>query len=301
MSEVALEGTVVNPETPPVETTPVVTPTIVAETTAPEVKPAFGDNWRQELAGTQDMNDKDLQRLNRFADPKAIWKSFRELENKISSGQFRTKLSDTPTDEELSAYRKELGVPDSPEDYKIEGVSIGEQDAPIVDYLAEVAHNNNIPAKAFNDFVNAYYEAQEEREAAFVQQQEALKLQSEEELRHTWGGNFIPNMVAIKNLVYAMPEGVGEDLLTARLPNGNILGNDAKMLQALANLALEVNPAGTVVPGNNGNQVQAIKDEIASIEHTMRTNRIEYQKNGAMRERYRQLIDARLKLESRGH
>lgn len=288
----------VDPATPPVNPVTPVNPGTVVDKVV-EVKPAFGDDWRQQLAGT---DDKDLAWLSRFPDAKALWGSFKEAQKKISSGELKKPLSANPTPEELAQHRKDFGVPDTVEGYEYElsdGMVIGEADTAIVNAMKEVLHNENIPSKAFNSLVNAFFEARQEEAAIEDQRQEQIQFDSEEILRKDWGGNYLPNMFALKNFLSAMPNGLGEELLNARLSDGSKVGNNAEAIRALTAVALDINPAGTVVPGSSGNQVQAVQDEIAQIEHVMNTNLAAYHKDTEMKARYLKLLDARLKLQKR--
>jgi len=75
------------------------------------------------------------------------------------------------------------------------------------------------------------------------------------------------------------------------------VGSSPAALKLLLGLALMENPAGALVPAGAG--PSGISDEIAQIEKFMNTNRAAYNKDERMQARYRDLIDAREKVESR--
>jgi hypothetical protein len=73
----------------------------------------WGDGWREHLAAG---DDKARARLERFQTPTDIFKSYRALEQRVSSGELKANLPfpDKGTDEEKAAWRKDAGIPTSP-------------------------------------------------------------------------------------------------------------------------------------------------------------------------------------------
>ena len=75
--------------------------------------------------------------------------------------------------------------------------------------------------------------------------------------------------------------------------------NNPDILRGFVNLALEVNPAGPLVPAGSGNPMESIAEEKGKIEKMMRENRKAYDKDDKVQERYRELIDAENKMKGR--
>jgi hypothetical protein len=82
-----------------------------------------------------------------------------------------------------------------------------------------------------------------------------------------------------------------EAFLSARLANGKAMLNDPGMVKALVKLALIQDPASSVMPAGAG--TSGLVDEMTQIEKSMGTKAYD----AKAQERYRQLIDARLKAE----
>ena len=65
-------------------------PTLISGAQSPAAAPAapapapVADDWRAKLSGG---DAKELERLKRFTDEAAVWKSYRALEQKMSSGE----------------------------------------------------------------------------------------------------------------------------------------------------------------------------------------------------------------------
>lgn len=276
-----------------------------ATTAATEAdKPWIADNWRERIAGD---DSKALQRLQRFPDVGSVFKSFRELEAKFSSGQVKQPLPENPTPEQIAEYRQANGIPEKFTDYNIElsdGLVIGEADRPLVDAVLERAHAVNAPPEVVNAVVDEFFHIQEERIAQRQVADESDKATLIETLKGEWGGDFRPNMLAVNNtLVAHLGQDMTDLLLTARLADGTVFGNNIEMTRGIARLAKELNPAGTVVPNAGGDQLGSIKDQIAVMEKEMRTDIRAWQhpSNNERRGQYGKLLEARDKLTARGH
>lgn len=275
------------------------------QTTQTDVaKPLYPDDWREKWAGG---DPKALSRLQRFPSPDAVFKSFRELETKLSSGQFKTPLPENPTPEQIAEYRQANGIPNSPAEYKVElsdGLVIGESDKPLVDGILEAAHAANASPAMINAVLDEYYHMREEQIEADQIRAEQEKSTMISTLTAEWGADFKPNMRAVMNtLVTHLGQDQTDLLLTAKLADGSIVGNNIHIAKGLAALAKELNPAGTMVPNAGGDQVSAISDQIKEYEKKISTNITAWQhpSNKADRDQYSKLLEARDKLKARGH
>ncbi len=94
------------------------------------------ENWRDEMAGG---DEKERKRLERFASPADVYKSNRELEKKLSTGKFKVDLPENPTEEQIAAYRKDMGIPeDGKYDTEIGGGFVwSDDDKPALDFFAK--------------------------------------------------------------------------------------------------------------------------------------------------------------------
>lgn len=276
----------------------------VSDGAADANRPWIADDWREKIAGG---DQKALARLQRFPDVGSVFKSFRELETRLSSGQLKQPLPDNPTPEQLAEYRQANGIPESPADYKIElsdGLVIGEADRPLIDGILEAAHATNASPQVVNAIVDEFYHLREEQIQQEHLRHEQMKSATTSTLASEWGADYKPNMMAVNNtLVAHLGQDVADMVLTAKLSDGSILGNNIEAIKGFARLSKELNPAGTLVPNAGGDQLGAIKDQISEMENKMKTNIRAWQhpNNEAERTRYRNLIEARDKLQQRGH
>lgn len=249
--------------------------------------------------------DKDAEKdLAKYTDPRAVYKSLRDLQTKISKGELKAPpagLAENATAEEKTAWRAANGLPATAEAMveKLElpnGVVIGEADKSLVSAFAKDMFEKGATQGEMNRAVSWFYQQQG---AVAQQRTEAdgqTRVASEVALRGEWGQDFKPNMNAFGAFKAMMPEALQAQIFTARTADGNMLGNTAEFMKLGAEIGRMLNPAAAIVP-QGGDAGKTIGDEIKSIENSM------YDKNGvadrsywgdeAKQARYRELITAR--------
>ena len=258
-----------------------------------EDRQGWPEDWQTRMSRG---DEKLLKTFGRYASPEAVGEALIAAQRKIRSGEMVPTLPDKPTEAQLKEYRNAMGVPEAADKYDLG--EIDDDDKDYVDQFRKVALANNLSsaqAKAtldwFNQSQELALEAQQEQD-----QQDAEKTANV--LAQEWGNNHKQYSTRISNLLNFLPENVREAFHQARLPGGTGVFNDPDILRGLLAIDMELNPAGTVTTGS-GDPMKGIDEEITSIEKTMRTNRAEYNKDETMQSRYRELIDAREKLNKR--
>ncbi len=262
---------------------------------------AFPDNWRETMAGD---DAALLKRLQRMASPLDVAKTVREQDKKISAGIKPKDFPTDGTDEQKQAWRKEYGIPDAPTDYLEDasfddGLVFGETDKPAVDEFLSTMHEHNADPKYVKAALNTYLKIREKEIQAVATRDREEETKTRDALRDEMGKDFTRNLTAAYGLLQAAPEDVRNNILGARLSNGTRLGNDAGALKWLTGLALEVNPAATVVPGGTATSINSIETEIAQIEKARSDDRNAYERNETMQKRYLELLEARDKVKKR--
>jgi hypothetical protein len=255
-------------------------------------------DWRAQLAGD---DAKLRERLNRFATPADLARSYRSLEQKLSSGDYRRVMPENATDEQKAAWRKEQGIPDKPDDYKAElpeGLVLGKDDQPVVDLFRQFAHERNYTPQQFNEALTWYYETQDALASQREDRDAAFRQQTEDALRAEYGADCRRNMNVLGTVRDSMPEDLAARLLAGRLADGTKIGNDPGFIKWMVSLGLELNPASTLVPSvaNAGQSIQAELDQIARLRVD---NPEKYWKDNRLLERERELIEAQTKMRTR--
>lgn len=255
----------------------------------------FPDDWRTLMANE---DPKLLKRLERYNSPAALAKAYRELETKLSSGEYKTaKLADDASPEEVAQWKKENGVPEKAEDYLSDlpsGIVIGDEDKERVNSFLESMLGKNVS----KENVQAALEWNQQMVAQEMQARQEKNVQAqhdaEDTLRAEWGGEYRRNINLINGMLNQLPDDAKSVMMSAQTADGVSIFNNPKIAQFMVDLARAANPVATVTPGASNPKV--ITDEIASIEKTMRTDPDSYYKDSGMQDRLRELYDAQEKL-----
>lgn len=263
-------------------------------------------DWRRVMAGE---DAQELARLGRFASAADVYRSYRALEQRMSSGQLKSVLPKDAKPEEITAWRKENGVPEKPEDYlplvQTDGLVVGEEDKAVVGDLLKVAHANHMTPAQARAGVEFMYEMEGRRTEAQETKDRDIAKKTQDALRAKWpGGDYRANINAIESLFASAPSIPQADgskvplkdfVIQARMPDGTPLGSSPEALEWLAYISREINPAATVVPNAGTNQAQSIADEIGKFKKMMGNRNSEYWKGpqaDANQKRYKQLLAA---------
>lgn len=268
---------------------------------------SVADNWSAVRERVANGDEKLLKRLSRYSTLDEALRAGVEAQNKIGSLKPVQALTKDSTPEEVAAYRKANGVPETPDGYDInlpDGIILGDNDKPIADAFLKIAHEHNLPPTAVNAIISSHLQLQEQA----VQSQQEFDLNAQNEAQkqlkssEVWGNEAKVNINLINDMLSnnAPPE-VREMLEHARLPNGNLLGNDVPTLKFLASLAREVNPYATIA-GASDDALSTIDAEMGALEKLMGDHTSDYWKGptaNAKQARYAQLIGLKNNIKSR--
>ncbi len=248
-----------------------------ADPNAPPAEPKAGEwptDWRERASQGADgkVDDKVLQRLKRYASPKAGLEALIHAQNRIAKGEVQKVLGENPTPEEVAEYRKANDIPEKPDGYKIEladGRVIGEVDKPIIAKIAERLHSSHATPAQVNNAANIYFEVQE----SLIQQRQDAdiddKVRVEDALRLEYGTEYRGNVNALRNYLESMPGSIGAKLAGARFSDGTLAFNDPDVLRYFTQQAVEANPAATVAPGSSANPAASLATEIDQLKVEM--------------------------------
>lgn len=294
-----------DPASPPLPAGPITPPaTPPADPLAPPAPPpAYPDpvagdwpeDWRQKYAGE---DNKILKRLERYASPKAALDALFAAQNRINSGDLKTALKPDATEDEISAWRTDNGIPDKPEGYQVElpnGIVVGEADQPLVDEFLKEAHAANMHPKQVNQALGWYLSKQEAVLAEQVARDEEHRMLAEDELRAEYGPEYRNTIKQAHALLEDAPEGIKDRILQGRTQDGTRMGDDPAVIRWLVSLRRELNPVATLVPGSGTNATQAAEVELSTLRGMMGDRTSEYWKGPSAQKnqtRYRELVSA---------
>lgn len=252
----------------------------------------FPDDWRVKMAG----GDKDAaKRLDRFKTPGDVFKSYTEIEKKVTGG--KTAVTAAPDGEKdpeaLKAWRKDNGIPDDPTGYELPKPvqeRMSDADKPILASFTEFAHKKNLPPSAVAAAAEWYVEGQE---AAFeTQRQNDAKAaeETQDELRKDYGQEFRGNVTMAKRFAEEITPGV--NWFEARLADGRKLGNIPDFVKALVDLGSQKYGDVAFAGGEASSRTAT---ELETIQNLMDTDFAKYDGDPAMKKRYGELLAAQEK------
>lgn len=244
---------------------------------------------------------KILERMSRYASPAEVTKALISAQTKISSGELLPVLGKDAKPEEVTAFRKAHGIPETHDKYDLgPDIKIAENEAPLMNEFLKAAHASNQTPEQAKAMIKTWrgieQQALEYRADADKKAQET----SEEALRAEWGGEYKRNLTIIHNML----DGVGsqelkDKILKGRLSDGTPVGSSPEALKFFAAIALIQNPTSTVVPGFEANPLGGIESRIEAIEKLMKTDRKAYNdpKISGPGGEYGRLLEARERLK----
>ncbi len=259
------------------------------------------EDWREKIIKH---DEKAADRLNRFPSVETLWDSYRSLEQKLSSGALKKELPENATPEQLSAWRKDNGVPDKPEDYDLKfdnGLVIGDDDKPIVDQFLKQMHDKNAPAGVTKEALAWYFQNRQEQQTVMSNFQKEAESETIAALKKEWGDDkYIRNCNIVSNFVGN--EELFNKINLAVLPDGKHLTSDLEFARFFAAKAFESNPLATVSTGSGMATGTSIQEEINKIEDLMGDHSSRYWKGSeseGMQKRYLELVSAREKTKTK--
>jgi hypothetical protein len=258
--ETAVEAETETPTETPAET-PTETPTETPSEAAPESEPTSGEiNWRDTIT------DPDLRKVaERFNSPTDAVKSIADLRKRESIPRVPGKDA---TEEEVSAYRKAIGVPDTPDEYKFEmpeGVEATDRDKAIQSMFAKAFHENGITGQAATNLQKALNEfAVQEMESTINADKNYVK-QTEDALRQEWGDDYERN---VSLGTRAAKEMFGADFEAAKhieMKDGRFLLDHPVLIKAIAGIGAEMNE-GRIGPSMSESQRDTLQGRIDDLQ-----------------------------------
>lgn len=285
------------------------TDTKTAVTDRAEIKQApsqtWPDDWREKIAGE---DTKTLERLKRFGSFNDVWKSYTNAEKKLSekAAQAGDPYPEKGSDEDKNAWRSRNGIPDKPEayvpDYTVDEIVIGEMDRPYVNEVLTAAHKENASPKVVKAMLKSYFEGRERQIQEITKADESHRMAVRDEFRDEYGPQAQIHFQAAKSVIDRAPQEIQSLITEARLPNGRKAGNDPGFVRWLVDLAKEINPAATVMPGSPAKSAKGVEDRISELRKMMGDDHSEYNrgpKSESLQKEYRDLITMQEKLRGK--
>lgn len=246
---------------------------------------AAAPDWREAI-----VEPRLREFAGRFAGPGDAVKAAFDLRQKLSNAV--VVPGEEASSEDIAAFRRRLGVPDSPDGYAFrapEGAAPNDADRAFQAEIARLFHAAGVTptqAEQLNEGWNCLAEASREaRQAADNGAREA----AESQLRRQWGAEFERNRALAARAVARFHRGDPNELLDLALEGGTVLGSLPSFVRFAASVgrALAEDEVHLGGAGGAGASAKERLDEIHSWQ---------FADDPAQRERYRsQEVQAELK------
>lgn len=236
-----------------------------ATSEAPET-PA--DDWRLKIAGG---DKKELKNLERFKTEADLYNSYKELQKKLSSGEYKRDLPKDATPKQVAEWRKERGIPEAPDGYELklpDGVVLGDNDKPYVDSFLSHVHGKAWTPEQVNDGIEWYIELQDAENAKTYEAEEKFKTDAVATLRKEWAEGFQANLNRSYTYFQSLPQEVQDAFYEARNPDKSKLIDTPALFKFFASLSEQQSPQGVLLPSGaagDGPNVAARLGEIRKM------------------------------------
>ena len=175
--------------------------------------------------------------------------------------------------EDMSKFRKAMGVPETADGYGAisipEGVDVTDQDIAIMEMMAPVCHEANVPLSAFEKIVGEFLQAGRAQKEALETAAQGYRQEQETALRKEWGTeadrNFALASRASETLggnFVELLRMTGSEL--AELLGDGMLGDYPVMVKAMSNVGARTDE-DTLFIGSSDQERQSAQEELAEL------------------------------------
>ncbi|RUU80010.1 hypothetical protein [Mesorhizobium sp. M7A.F.Ca.MR.362.00.0.0] len=246
------------------DTATTTTDTKASDEVKTEVKSAWGDSWRDEMAG----GDDDVAKaIARYASPKGVARALREAQATIRSGQQRLPKPDGKDEKAMAEWRKAEGIPDDATGYKLpEAVQkrMVDDDKPILNSFTEFAFQKGARPDVVEIASEWYVNMAEAAQAKQSQDDKIASEEAEDALRKDWAhGEFKANTTIAHRFIEGIP-GVGAKFAEARI-GGKRLGDLPEFISWAADMGREKFGDMAFTTSDSERKHTARKEEIEKI------------------------------------
>lgn len=234
------------PDAPPAAPPP--PPQSVSETSTADVPPSTDaaptvPEW-VEAASRGDA--KRAERLQRFTDPGALFDSYTELE-RLQSDRRAVRIPDEKaTDDDKAMFRKMVGVPETPEGYKLPKEITekldDEDNAVLGKVVGDLHKSGGIMAhpEVVKGVHEAYLAAREEAAAQMLANAQAKHEECQAQLKKEFGGEFERNVGFASGLLNRYGDEETRELMKLPMADGTRLGDYAPLVRMLSKIGREI-------------------------------------------------------------
>lgn len=242
------------------------------QTQAAKIEAKWRDDWREALASG---DEEAMARLKRFQSVDGVFRSWKEMDKKLSSGQMKmVRLPDNPTEDDIAAYRKAWNVPDAVDGYEIkppEGLNFSEPEQKSLNAFLADMHANHVPKGTVQKVAESYFNIRRQEEQEIYEAAIDRTTNQRAEIRAEYGRDYERNVrLGNDHLVKQLGPDKAKAIAAVTLADGTKLGDHPEFVRFIVGSALANADDGMLVTSeggvNSGKSVDAQIEEIRALQ-----------------------------------
>jgi hypothetical protein len=247
-------------------------------------------------------DERKAKQLERYTSPEAWAKQAFDDRQRIRSGKaIAPEPPEEATDIELAQWRKQAGIPETPEGYGVafpKEIQPSDTDKEELGAFLKFMHERNVAPRAAEAAFEFYMNSRAGAIERNAQAAEEATIEHLAQLRAAYPGREYKRNIGLANDFlnghFAGPDAQAQldTILSAKLPNGVQLTNYAPFVQMVVAMARSQATEDDLVAGDAGGGARSVDEEYKELAAKPRLTERE-------RERMVQLAEARIKREER--
>lgn len=238
------------------------TPAVEEETTTEETGESKEEstNWRELI-----QDEKLRKHAERFTTPDALVQANVDFRQKVSKAVVLPGKN--ASDEEVSAFRKAIGVPDSEEGYEFpqaaEGQELPEETIAAQKEWGKLFQENNISKTAAKNILTAYEQFKVAEAEASLKADEAFAEETREYLKSQWKDEYDKNLIIASKAGEQVFGEMYEDVKKIETKDGKFILDHPAIAMAFAKIGREMGE-GVLGEALSDDQKDSLKDQVDS-------------------------------------
>lgn len=234
-----------------------------------QVESTWRDDWRDAIIAKlpAEEREKETKRLARFQSPENVYRSFRDIERRVSSGMLKPSLAEGANEAEVAEYRKANGIPEKADvaAYGLtfpQGYEASDADKADVSEFVASMHKDHVPPGVVQKVWAKYLDVKGKAEQQLYEAAQQQTINQKAELKAEFGRDFDRNTrLGNSHLIQTVGEDQAKGFMALTLADGTKLGDHPAFVRYIVAQALAAADDTTLVTNEFGDNGQSVADQ----------------------------------------